>query len=186
MTELEIVIETIKHYQTNPRGTWDATDGQRCVYYSQNDGAMCAVGRCLNWNKCRSLKTAEPAEVASITANGLAYRAVEGLSPATPDVDHAYAVSDRVGAMDPFLKKRYRGHSARFWTGLQQLHDNSLSWQANNEGGQSLTFNSARLFSNLLDWMPNTADELMSGIEEFFADDSGVSAVKEALKRAGH
>lgn len=44
-TYKEVIDETVEYYKTNPFGYDEVTC--KCVYYHPENGAMCAVGRCL-------------------------------------------------------------------------------------------------------------------------------------------
>lgn len=48
MTEEELVFDTIKYYQNNPRGI--ETERGGALKYRTDDGKMCAVGRWVDWD----------------------------------------------------------------------------------------------------------------------------------------
>jgi hypothetical protein len=100
-TENEIIKETVEFYWADPAGRRAASD-IACEYLTA-DGRMCAVGRCL---------TPEHATRASDILCSAS--ALPGLL-CTP--------------LDELLRPEYRGHSVNFWSNLQTLHDDDLSWR---------------------------------------------------------
>ena len=111
MTKTEIIIETKEFYDANPhlRGVSRLipSDGENCVYQSPTEPERkCAVGRCMTKEALVSLGQAEgPAE---------------SLKCKSPD-----------GKLDTLLIQKYRGHSADFWTALQDFHDKKINWNKN-------------------------------------------------------
>jgi len=90
----EIVNETVKYYRTHPMGII----GDKCKYFIEETGAMCAVGRCL-----------EQPELFK-NQNGCVLFLVQ------------------FDCLDSKLKPEYRGHNINFWKHLQCLHDTSNYW----------------------------------------------------------
>lgn len=111
MTEEEIVLETIEYYTKYPRSV--GRDGG-CMYLN-NDGAMCAFGRCMDVD---SLKVAHDCEVNN---------------PDGVTIDRLLYLLD-IENLDVLLKPEYRGHSTGFWENLQTLHDSPRLWASNGEG----------------------------------------------------
>lgn len=110
-SEIDIIIETVKHYNSNNTARNVKTGS--CTYMN-DDGAMCAVGRCLTNEGMQIFKAFED--------NNL-------------DVNTSAAYFINVYGMDEFydaLKEEYRGHDVDFWKNLQYLHDSTSNW---NEDG---------------------------------------------------
>lgn len=98
LTKEQIVIETIEYYKTQPRATiTDETGVNICKYY--NNGAMCAVGRCLK----------NPKDFANID------EAVNS--------DELFDICGQT-----ILSEKYQGHENTFWSNLQELHDTNNHW----------------------------------------------------------
>lgn len=121
-SEEEIVRETVLAYKTRPRGLQSSGS---CAYFTE-EGASCAVGRCLNTRVelVKSLKN-------SVKASGV-YNATVGGPVASLE-------SYLGGNLDKGLRSPYHGHTGIFWQSLQRLHDNSSFWNKNNLGGNDLT-----------------------------------------------
>lgn len=111
LTKIEIILETVEHYKKYPRAVIENTS---CEYYIPENGAMCAVGRCL----INAKKFQEYAN-----ENGCS-----GLSIDDTKLFSIFEVS---------LKPEYRGHDIRFWLTLQGLHDGSFYWRKNHETNQN-------------------------------------------------
>jgi hypothetical protein len=109
-SKIDIIIETVKHYNSNNTARKAETD--TCTYMNEN-GAMCAVGRCL-------------------TNEGM--RRFEAFEYINLDVNTGVVYFTNVYGMDEFndtLKEEYRGHDVEFWKNLQYLHDATNNWDEN-------------------------------------------------------
>ena len=124
-TKVEIIKETVEYYSKNPRGVRKAEAGGfgfRCVYYNEDSGAMCAVGRCLMI----------PEQYSTIREN-------------------IYCSFDWIGGLDARLKPEYRGHKLRFWVKLQTFHDTGGNWEEKiGEPGNVLTFDGRNEYNQLI------------------------------------
>lgn len=94
----QIIDETIEYYKNNPR-SFNQMDETECKYLNE-DGAMCAVGRCL---------TDE-----SLT---IAHKYYEG-QPANMLLSHS----------EIKLREQYTDMPIEFWVRLQRIHDNRKYW----------------------------------------------------------
>lgn len=110
MTKIEIINETIKYYRTNLRGI-KANTLNSCQYLTE-DGAMCAIGRCL----------INPQEAMDI-----------GIG----DVHDFYDESGE--NLDSMLKPEYIGHNYDFWSDLQSFHDDNACWALDKKGNKLTT-----------------------------------------------
>lgn len=99
----EIIDETAGFYNSNNRGYSVST--QSCVYLDQ-DGNMCAVGRCL-----------------SSPETFMFDKSIVNI--------HSILIH-RGEDFDDYLKPEYRGHDISFWRDLQYFHDSPSNW--NEEG----------------------------------------------------
>ena len=109
-SKIDIIIETVKHYNSNNTARKAETDN--CTYMNEA-GAMCAVGRCLTNEGMQIFKAFED--------NNL-------------DVNTSVEFFTNVYGMDEFdnaLKEEYRGHDVEFWKNLQYLHDSIYYWDEN-------------------------------------------------------
>jgi hypothetical protein len=104
-TKIEIIDETVKYYSTHKRGI--GTSG--CTYLN-NEGDMCAVGRCITKK-----------EIGNLAGIG--------------DVSMLDQVYD---SKIPF-KASYKGHDSGFWQLLQNFHDRDEYWTPNKRNGSDLT-----------------------------------------------
>lgn len=102
MTKLEILQETKDYYAADPsrRGV-KIDDGVASCVYKNDQGCMCAVGRCL---------TGEAFKKVGIIANS------------------AITTLIRLGSVDDLLRPECRGHSVGFWRMLQKFHDYNANW----------------------------------------------------------
>jgi hypothetical protein len=100
LTANQIIDETVEYYSNNPRSIHSKSG---CVYLNEENGAMCAVGRCLTKT---SLK--------------IVHKRFEGKS--------AYVFTEFKKIK---FKARYRGYLTALWVDLQLLHDNSKYWENN-------------------------------------------------------
>lgn len=113
MTKEEILLETIQYYsKPNTRAViLGLHDIQSECSYELSDGRRCAVGRCMT-----------DAAIDKLRTNNDLRQPIDRLA-----VDNA--------DLDTMLQEKYHGHSIDFWTRLQGIHDNRLSW---NEKGLSI------------------------------------------------
>lgn len=106
-SEIDIIIETVKNYNSNNTSKKAETDA--CTYMNEN-GAMCAVGRCLTNEGMQIFKAFEDNNLHGNTS---------------------VAYFTNVYGMDKFdnaLKEEYRGYDLEFWKNLQYLHDSPRNW----------------------------------------------------------
>lgn len=116
MTKLEIIDETVEYYRDHPR----ALVGKYKCTYKREDGAKCAVGRCIDPEKFEEFHE----YIYKITKNRI------GFSPGFTRESALWEVSvHEIPNLDTFLQEKYRGHSKMFWQELQSLHDTSLNWR---------------------------------------------------------
>lgn len=101
-TKEEIIDETVKYYNNNPRARTDHS-----CYYLTDDNRMCAFGRCMLDEKRKKLEM----KVCSI----------EGMY-------RDLGISSKNFDFDSVLKPEYRGHSLSFWIDIQDIHDYSNFW----------------------------------------------------------
>jgi hypothetical protein len=110
----EIVRETVDYYTKNPRSRVQDLDDPHypaCYYFHPTtEGAMCAVGRCLD---------SEHPHVKAIRDNPADHK---------DNVGSVEIFYDDDNDIDDFLKEEYQGHSKEFWTDLQTLHDGNRFW----------------------------------------------------------
>lgn len=105
-SKIDIIIETVLQYNSTNRAT---NDSDSCTYLSK-DGNMCAVGRCLSDEGMCVMKKFEN-------------------SNAVLDTSINYFIKlHGENDFDKCLKEEYRGHDARFWNDLQNLHDSPSNW----------------------------------------------------------
>lgn len=107
MTKLEIIEETVDYYRVNPRGVYNKV---QCIYKSE-EGAMCAVGRCLSEDALYEFRNSRQ------TVTGLNSRC---------------ETNNRT--LDDIMKEEYRGHPLKFWRDLQIFHDSHSHWTKNGNG----------------------------------------------------
>lgn len=113
MTATEIINETVEYYRKNPRSL---DQSGKCVYQSP-EGNMCAVGRCLDWDKYKE-------NIINANQDGLIDLIYEcKVLPSGRSIDNNESV------LDPILAERYRGFSLEFWSDLQVLHDTASYWE---------------------------------------------------------
>jgi hypothetical protein len=93
---IDLLNETIDWYVKNPR----STHNDMCLYYNKKNGAMCAVGRCME----NPRKLIEDGVLLS------------------------NAGFDEILDLEETLKPEYRGFDLEFWGYLQNLHDASHYW----------------------------------------------------------
>lgn len=113
--ELEVLIETLRHYDQNPHLRGISPKG--CVYRVPDEPArMCAVGRCL---------TPEASDVA-VRCNATAVDVLlERL--------HDYGFPMDKG-FDDMFQPAYRDLDVAFWLELQRVHDSSDIWKSHAPG----------------------------------------------------
>lgn len=99
MTKIEIIEETVVYYKANPRSI---TKSNSCVYFNEENGAMCAFSRCCTEESVKQLHD-------FCEGNGVS------------GIDH----------FNNFLKEEYKGHERNFWVDIQILHDSGSYWDGN-------------------------------------------------------
>ena len=105
-SEIDIIIETVKFY--NSSNTAQTITGA-CTYMNE-DGDMCAVGRCLSDEGMQVFKEFEARHAQQDTSiSGFVNK-------------HGWDKFENA------LKEEYRGHDTLFWERLQHLHDSKSSW----------------------------------------------------------
>jgi hypothetical protein len=107
MTKLEIIEELFdNHFVKNPnkRGVSEFEGRPICVYYKADTRNKCAVGMCL-------------------TTKALSHIGREHFEGDVRDLDDFFSNN-----LDYYMKDQYRGHSLKFWTALQDLHDSPRFW----------------------------------------------------------
>lgn len=103
MTVEEIIQETVAYYLEDPSRRALIGEDNECVY-ENDDGKMCAVGRCM-------IPTVRKKYI------NLAQVGVEEL-----------IIQNRAKSIDDVILEPYRGHPIDFWTDLQSLHDDQCFW----------------------------------------------------------
>lgn len=130
MTKTQIIHDTVEYYRIHPRGLQDDGDGRNCVYRNPVTHAMCAVGRCIDFNKV---------SVSTLDAMNNEYWTVTKLA------EHVRKILGRKAGLDEILYPQYIGHStlplvgSGFWGDLQSFHDAPSNWTPNEHGGNDLT-----------------------------------------------
>lgn len=113
MTALEIIEDTLKYYETNPRGvTFDNEGNTLCAYTQINSYGTkihCAVGRCL------LPKHQKPNEDWNLEAV------------------HDLESYEAGGDINTMLQSKYKGQTSEFWNDLQSLHDYEKYWSNDGE-----------------------------------------------------
>lgn len=99
-TPIQIIDETVEFYSQDPAGR-RAQAYHTCVYYDEETGNKCAVGRCCVDSEVESPDFPED----SVNIGG------------EPNM----AVLSR-------LKPEYQGHPWQLWAALQRLHDCTQCW----------------------------------------------------------
>lgn len=107
MTFNELLDETIEYYKTNPRGVGLNSYGNLACKYITDEGAMCAVGRCLTDPKSFQNKF------------------------------HTVGISDIADDhhISGYFKEEYKDVPLEWWDMLQHFHDPPILWNA--DGGLS-------------------------------------------------
>jgi hypothetical protein len=100
-TQTDIVLETLQFYLEDPKNRRASTGGG--CFYGRPGGETrnCALGRCMTDEALEKLWD----------------------SPHTASV-----LASVYGSLDQFLRPEYHGHSTKFWSRLQQLHDENAHW----------------------------------------------------------
>lgn len=111
LTEEEIVVDTVKYYKNNNRGT---TPQGGCSYLTETN-CMCAIGRVMTEEGLSRFGDSGD------DANGLFHEARADFY----DDDNPKLSQE---ASDSILKPEYHGHDQQFWENLQSLHDDSVNW----------------------------------------------------------
>lgn len=106
MTKLEIIEELFDNYYVKYPWRRALDEYGSCVYKTE-DGSpkYCAVGKCL-------------------TKSGIQY----AIDHTIGTLDEFYDDTTDQNTVEPFLKRKYRGHSIEFWTSLQFMHDGVEYW----------------------------------------------------------
>jgi len=113
MTPNELLEETIAYYANHPRGTQSVSPDENACQYRTMDGAMCAVGRCLDWDNM-------PEEDAAwMSAN----------SPTVLSLHDKVSPSGVRGL--GALKGKYKDIPRQVWSHMQRLHDRTDHWEPN-------------------------------------------------------
>jgi hypothetical protein len=107
-SKAEIVVETLKFYNSNNRG-YNAVD-EHCTYLDKDSGNKCAVGRCILDSEIEKVHEYEQKYI----------KDTEGSPSVTKLAGYFY--------FDSLLIPEYRGHSLQFWSDLQYLHDTAINW----------------------------------------------------------
>lgn len=103
LTKEEIIDETVEYYSVDPKRRRSFNGfGSVCMYTDEDMENGCAVGRCLT-DKTRQ-------EILDKDMNDSSLMDIE------------YDL-ESIG-----FKNQYRGHSMKFWGGLQALHDSGMYW----------------------------------------------------------
>jgi hypothetical protein len=113
MTAVEIIDETAAWYENNPRADVPRQNNEKgtagCRYFAPN-GAMCAVGRCMD------------------TENEIV-KALPGSLDNEASIGRLLLENKLMSNMDKLLQEKYRGHDVTFWMDLQEFHDKGAYWQ---------------------------------------------------------
>lgn len=108
-SEIDIIIETAKYYNSSNI----AVSGTGACTYMNDDGDMCAVGRCLSEEGMKIFKEFEDKNKFF-------------------DTSIQFFIYNRSWSdFENALKEEYRGHDIDFWQKLQQLHDTTRFWDGN-------------------------------------------------------
>jgi len=120
MTKAEIIDETVEYYKNHPRAK---IDDIKCTY-KREDGAKCAVGRCVDPEKFEEFH------------NHL-YEIGKSIYAGDPKFNYDSVLwKISIGTnidLDQFLQNKYKGHDKKFWSELQMLHDFGSNWKENGE-----------------------------------------------------
>lgn len=106
MTKTEIIEELFDNYYV--KYPWRrAVDSHGNCQYKTHDKVpkYCAVGKCL-------------------TKSGVKVTVDDNVGT----VSDFYDVESEKYTVEPFLKKKYKGHSEDFWEDMQVLHDSEVNW----------------------------------------------------------
>lgn len=112
-SKIDIINETYKYYteDTDKRGL----DAENNCVYKNFQGKMCAVGRCINWEKYYLTTFKHVGDVFDLA----------DLLDLTDDLNNK--------TIDACLLKEYHGHSVKFWQDLQDWHDTNYHWDIKNK-----------------------------------------------------
>lgn len=106
MTKLEIIKELFDNYYVKYPWRRALDEYGSCVYKTEDKvPKYCAVGKCL-------------------TKSGIQY----AINYTIGTVDEFYDENTDQITVEPFLKRKYRGHSMEFWRSLQLIHDETEYW----------------------------------------------------------
>lgn len=120
----EILDETIEWYSVPGRRSVDVMGD--CMYLNE-DGNMCAFGRCAIDPKILKERSAAGIMMPTDTDFGLVGNGIR-IQNEDKIIQEVY--------IDTVLKEQYRGHHGAFWKRLQQLHDFVSYWR---DGGLTET-----------------------------------------------
>lgn len=110
--KMKTKLEIINMVANHYNETNRAYDDGKCSYLT-TDGRMCAVGMCMTEEQLENFKDFQG------------------------DVE---TLEERIGVdINKLLKEEFKGHSTKFWSELQWLHDNSNYWDDDGltEGGRN-------------------------------------------------
>ena len=106
MTKLEIIKELFDNYYVKYPWRRALDNDGNCLYKTDHKiPKYCAVGKCL-------------------TESGVKY----AMETHVGSVDDFYDGKSEHCSVEPFLKKKYKGHDMDFWRDMQILHDFEDNW----------------------------------------------------------
>ena len=106
MIKLEIIEELFDNYYVKYPWRRALDEYGNCVYKTEDKvPKYCAVGKCL-------------------TKSGIQYTIDNVIST----VDEFYNENIDQNTLEPFLKRKYKGHSMELWKSLQLMHDETEYW----------------------------------------------------------
>ena len=102
MTKKEIINETVEFYSADVSRR--ASSGTQCHYSIMKNGVEknCSVGRCMTPEAIECFKES------FIGVHGICIR--------------------QKSSIDSVLRPEYHGHTEKFWSSLQKLHDEDMFW----------------------------------------------------------
>ena len=146
LTQVEIILETVKYYGEDPKGrrglkpSLHTTKGYTCQYVVTNGVTKyCAVGRVLNhqfdeWAEDMNGSVEDMLEEYWIEHHARAEAEQRGITDFKFfDPSITEAAHDEEFYMDELLQPQYRGHTVQFWSDLQQLHDTDAYWSGEDD-----------------------------------------------------
>lgn len=111
-TKAEIVVETLKFYNTNNRGF--NYEHECCTYHDASTNNKCAVGRCILDNELEKVSAYEAQQIEDYHSS--------------PDFENLVI---KFPNFDSLMCPEYRGHDIEFWSSLQLIHDSPSFWDEN-------------------------------------------------------